>query len=494
MPFNPNYNNLPAGSFQTFVSRPDLTPPLLNVNGNGTAGLVLFNQVGANVHQPGLIIADNTGEIVYVNDQVPAAYDFNVQTFNGQNVLTYWNGQVISTHSLGNYYIMDDTFNTIANISTAASTSGDLHEFNIINNTGLISFYYIESMNLTKWGGPANGFVYGSGFQQIDLNSRDVLFEWKSTDHVSPDASFAPIGGFNGDGTDGSTGGTGPWDYFHINSVDIHPTDGTFLISARHTSSIYQIANNSSGTIIWTMTGSGGKAAGNGDFFIGPKANFYWQHHARWHSATEMSIYDNGSQYRITVNETSSRGLRVSIDTSTAGNFTVSLIQELVNPAGPLSGSQGSLQYLANGNYWVGYGDICLFSEFDPSGQVISQYQLSPGGDVQAYRSFKVNYTTNPTTTPDIAIQNGTVYVSWNGATEVTQWNILSGATRNTLSLVETVPKTGFETSFTFAAPYNSAVNFTRVDALDASGTLLKSTQTKRGDFQSPLPRAHTSI
>jgi len=302
--------------------------------------------------------------------------------------------------------------------------------------------------------------------------------------------SVVALHNLNGDGTKALGNGTGPWDYFHINSVDISPTDGTFLISARHTSSIYKVANNASGTVIWTMTGSGGKSTGRGDFFIGSKANFYWQHHARWHSATEISIYDNASQYRITVNETSSRGIRVSINTSTPGNFTVSLIQELVNPAGPLSGSQGSLQYLANGNYWVGYGDIALFTEFSSNGQVVSQYQLSPPGDVEAYRTFKANYTINPTTTPDIAIQSKTVYMSWNGATEVKQWNVLSGATATTLSLVKTVPKAGFETSFTFTAPYNPTVNFTRVDALDASGKVLKSTQTKKGNFQSPVPKS----
>ena len=48
---------------------------------------------------------------------------------------------------------------------------------------------------------------------------------------------------------------------------------------------------------------------------------------------------------------------------------------------------------------WVGYGDEPLFTEFDKNGNVVSQFQLSPPGDVEAYRTFKLNYTTNPTTT-----------------------------------------------------------------------------------------------
>lgn len=229
--FNPNYDSLPAGSFQSFISRPDLHPPLLNVNGAGTPGLVFFNQVGANVHQPALYIADNNGDIVYVNDQITAGFNFQPQTYNGQTYLTFWSGTVILTHSTGNYYMMDNTLNIVQNITTASGTTGDLHEFYIKGNKALVSFYYTQAMNLTKWGGPANGFVYGSGFQEINLDTKQVDFIWKCTDHVSPDLSFAPIGGFNGDGTDGSTGGTGPWDYFHINSVDIHPTDGKSSIS-----------------------------------------------------------------------------------------------------------------------------------------------------------------------------------------------------------------------------------------------------------------------
>jgi len=243
------------------------------------------------------------------------------------------------------------------------------------------------------------------------------------------------------------------------------------------------------------MTGLGGKAQGHGDFTLGTKANFEWQHHARWHSATEISIYDNASQYRITINEPASRAIRVSINTATPGSFTVTLIQELLNSANPLSGSQGSFQYLSNGNYWVGYGDIPLFAEFSPTGTIVSQFQTSPSGsDVEGYRSYKANFTTSPTTSPDIAIQSKVVFMSWNGATQVKSWNVLSGTTAASLSLVKTVTKTGFETNFTFPAPYNPTTNFTRVDALDATGKVLKSTQTVKGNFQSAVPHVVAQV
>jgi hypothetical protein len=238
--FNSAYNSLAANAFQTFVSRPDLRPPLFNVQGDGTPGLVLFNVMGANVSQPSLIITDNTGEIVYVNPDFSAGTNFKLQTdASGEQFLTFWNGTFIPTHGQsGNYYLMDNHLNVVRTLERGVFA--DSHEFHFVphTNTALTTFYFPQAMNLTKFGGPADGFVYGSGFQQIDLNTGKTLFEWRSTDHVSPaetspNVTLAVAGpglrAVNGDGTAVGGNGTGPWDYFHINSVDTHPTDGTWF-------------------------------------------------------------------------------------------------------------------------------------------------------------------------------------------------------------------------------------------------------------------------
>jgi len=126
---------------------------------------------------------------------------------------------------------MDRELDFVRNISTGQET--DLHEFNFVHNsnTALSSFFYPQQMNLTKWGGTADGYVYGSGFREIDLSTGQIVFEWKSTDHVTPDEtspnanlSVVALHGMNGDGTKTLGNGTGPWDYFHINSVDVDPS------------------------------------------------------------------------------------------------------------------------------------------------------------------------------------------------------------------------------------------------------------------------------
>lgn len=225
--FNPYYDSLPAGAYQTFVSRPDLSPPLINVNGSGTPGLIFFNQIGDDVRQEGIFVTDHNGDIVYVNNTIYNPADVDIQFYNGQKYLTYWSGKHKYRHGSGDYFMMDDTLNIVQNFTIDHDSKGDIHEFKIINDTALYTFYYPLAMNLTKWGGPPDGYVTASGFRHIDLKRGKTLLEWRSSDHISPNDSLVKPGGHFGDGTGEQDGGTGPWDYFHLNSVDMHPSDGT---------------------------------------------------------------------------------------------------------------------------------------------------------------------------------------------------------------------------------------------------------------------------
>lgn len=141
------------------------------------------------------------------------------------------------------------------------------------------------------------------------------------------------------------------------------------------------------------------------------------------------------------------------------------------------------MQYLPNGNYWIGYGAYPLFTEFSKDGEVISQFQTSPGSEVATYRTYKFNYTINPSTKPDVVVQENSVYMSWNGATEIVWWNVLTGFEPDKLNLIgRKVRKTGFETRFTFPWEHDSqaVANFTMVEALDAEGKVLKSSEVVR--------------
>ena len=79
------------------------------------------------------------------------------------------------------------------------------------------------------------------------------------------------------------------WDYFHINSVT-KGDDGHYLLSARHSSTIYKI-NGTDGTVIWRLGGN------HSDFVLGTDVPFGFQHHARYMAqkleevVTRRSIY-----------------------------------------------------------------------------------------------------------------------------------------------------------------------------------------------------------
>jgi hypothetical protein len=98
---------------------------------------------------------------------------------------------------------------------------------------------------------------------------------------------------------------------------------------------------------------------------------------------------------------------------------------------------------------------------------------IYPGGAagqaVSSYRTYKNVWTGTPTTSPKlVAATNGTVYISWNGATDVTSYQILAGSSASSVSAVATVPKSGFETAYNLSGTYV----FVQVVALNGTAAL----------------------
>ncbi len=62
-----------------------------------------------------------------------------------------------------------------------------------------------------------------------------------------------------------------------------------------------------------------------------------------------------------------------------------------------------------------------------------------------------------------------TVYVSWNGATQVVSWRVLAGPSASRLAVVSTTAKSGFETAIPLPHSYRSF----KVQALGAAGRVI---------------------
>ena len=442
----------------SFLSRPDLRPPVLAVDVVSTPVGVppyvfLANKpyIGRPVGQRGLLIAERGGDVAWFSPQTQV-WDFNVQTYKGKPVLTWWHGRTGAIYGRGNCYIADSSYAQIAEVKCGNGLMADMHEFNLTSQgTALVDAYMPQKADMSSVGGKKNGVVAAGVVQEIDIATGDVIFEWNSLDHVPLTESMSRPA--HGSGTSDR-----PYDYFHINSIDV-AWDGDLLVSSRNASAVYKVGRRD-GQVKWRL---GGK---NSSFAMEPGARFYHQHHVRSAGTGVITIFDNEATPQ---KEPQSRGIIVTLDLT---KMTATLQQAFTSPGRLLANNQGSMQLLPGDRALVGWGAEPYYTEFDADGSVIMNGQL-PNGD-QSYRAFTGDWAGYPADKPAVALRanpsRGTaVYVSWNGATEVATWRVLAGKRPSSLAAVATQPRNGFETVIVA----NSTGPFFAVAAHDASGQQL---------------------
>src|ERR1700742_431006 len=340
---------------------------------------------GTATYANGPEILDQNGNVVWFH-AVPAgqeASDFRTQTYNGQPVLTWWQGTGFGGLAKGTDYIYNDKYQQIATVQAGNGLSADGHEFLITpQNTALILAYTTATADLTSIGGPANQTVIDGVVQEIDIKTGKVLFQWNSAGHVPYSQSEQPL----------PASPSTPWDWFHINAVKLD-TDGNLLIDARDTWTSYKVDRHS-GQIIWQL---GGKASRN-NFTIGAapgqvlnKAGLItaWQHDFEAQGNGIYTFFDNESAgvANTGVDATAqfgiSRAVTVKVDPIT---HTATLIGSFDQPEGLTAPSQGNSQRTDAGNTVVGWGSLPYFSEFAPNGQLLYNAQFPSG--VNSYRAY----------------------------------------------------------------------------------------------------------
>lgn len=154
------------------------------------------------------------------------------------------------------------------------------------------------------------------------------------------------------------------------------------------------------------------------------------------------------------------------------------------------------------GGFLLGWGVSPEFSEYTNDGALVRdvqygrldpKYWFAGSGSVSSYRVLKHSWQGYPTWPPEVAIsEDGTLWVSWNGATEVRSWAVYGssradllgpesgtangrpGALGESHPLV-TVPRQGFETKIENGA---SAAAYVKVSALDIEGNVIGATRT----------------
>lgn len=342
----------------------------------------------------------------------------------------------------------------------------------------MFTIYDVVPADLSSTGGPEDGWLWDGTFQEMDIETGDVLFEWRASEHIGFDEANR---GREGNGKDEDH----PWDFFHINSVD-KDSKGNFLVSSRYMGSLTYI-NGTSGDVIWKI---GGKDNRFTDLSDGAATNMTWQHHARFHDNDKtITLFDNQSR-GSGAPQLQSRGLYLDVDDE---NMTVSVRQSYWNSHPISSQSQGSMQVLEDGRVVLGYGHIPVFTEFAADGEILCDVHFGPlsrfrSGDILSYRAFKRKWVGKPTTPPDIAIENNVTYVSWNGATEVATW-VLEGADSKDaedeeFDFLAAVVKDGFETEIQLPEDTHPYI---RIAGLDADGSTLGHTEVVESGYDTAM-------
>lgn len=439
-------------------------------------GYLFFGPNGKSVESPGPVILDSQGGLIWMSDEYDVATNVQVQRYKGQDFLTFWAGHKKGSLGQGATFMLDSKYKVAHQVHTVGeSLKADLHEFAITDDgTALITIYNTTTMDLRPmgWGRSKDGWVEDCIFQEVNIATGELLFQWRAQDHYKAEESYYwhPFAGYVE---------SIPFDFFHMNSIE-KDSKGNFLISSRHFHTVTYI-NGTTGETIWIL-GGGEQSNQFTDLSDGLATGFQWQHHARWISEDEgvLSIMDNGVAGPLHVDAPYSKGILIGLDQE---KLTATHLQSYISLEKAKAASQGSVQLLPNGHLLVGWGSSAAYSEFDIDGTLLCETHFAASWSfwwerVKNYRVFKHHgWVGMPDYPPSAKIKDDALYVSWNGATEVKFWELQGPRSSNTkqnsndFESIDVIEKRNFEEKFLL--PQESDYTRYRAVALDSEKQVL---------------------
>ncbi len=230
---------------------------------------------------------------------------------------------------------------------------------------------------------------------------------WLASDHFDArqDSTFPAPGGRAPEGGIAI-------DTFHCNSIDVEPSSGNLLVSARNMDSIFYI-DRSSGAVVWKM---GGKTfSKDGATYVTVKDPFFRQHDARLQPGWSPTCAGGSGQVSVFDDETStsSPARGVVYDVVVGGGGVLldggcgdggaleggipGMAKRIWEYKGPTSSIvSGSMRISADGSRVIGWGKSgtrrVVFTEVDLQGHDLLDFGYSD--DDFSYRVVKVPLTT----------------------------------------------------------------------------------------------------
>ncbi len=437
-----------ANALMHFHSRPDLLPAAVSIDKDSAPAsqgdIFVAPQYGP--AQNGPMILDPHGRLIWF-DPLPVskemlATDFRVQLFKGQPALTWWQGYTNRGSGRGVGVILNRSYQPVGLVRAGNGLSMDLHEFLLTpqGTAWLIAVSPVLLPGISK-------MVADAVVQEIDVASGLVLFEWHALDHVPLSDSYVS-----------AKAPSFVFDPYHMNSVMPLGSDAA-LISMRNTSAVYKVSL-ATGKIAWQL---GGK---HSSFRLGKGVSTAYQHDAVAQPDGTITIFDDGGG-PPTVHD--ARGIRVALDTR---HMTARLVSEYDHSPKFATNFEGNVQQLSGGDVFMGWGQQPYFSEDDSHGnQIFDGRFVVPSS---SYRAYRFPWSGQPKTPPAAAAGGGpygttNVYASWNGATTVASWRVLTGPSPTALSAAAKTRASGFET----AVPVPSQLPYYEAQALSSNGGVL---------------------
>ncbi|KUI65872.1 hypothetical protein VM1G_02160 [Cytospora mali] len=464
--------------YQTFVTEPTFRPPVINITktGNTAPGFFFFDQMSTSTSiigaaEAAALIMDEEGQLIWQSDpSKPPKKNFTPAKLHGETVLVYWSGidaMASGGPTYGTITLLDDSYSFLYNVtmnipglfySSTYSSLIDSHEASITpENTMLVVTWEPVPWNLTSIGGPLEGWILDGVVAEIEIGTNNVLWTWRTSDHVPITDSHAPL-----NTTEYTSGinSTNPWDVYHLNSAV--EFEGGVILSMRHCwEAVY--LNKKTGDVEWRV-----QADGSGEFEIDPAAVFRWQHDIRLRRSHEgdllMHLFNNDNNFWPPHN--TSKGNLMKVDTEAKRVTSLKVFEDTKDIIqGSTMGNYGAL---SNGNVLLYYGSQPVAKEFGPQGDVRLTYQFGPDKDLYgpgfaSYRLYKSEWKGCPDGLPKVAAckrnqDQMNIYMSWNGATEVKYWNLYSEKEGKVTLIQGNITKTGFETEAIVPALQYSSV------------------------------------
>jgi hypothetical protein len=263
----------------------------------------------------------------------------------------------------------------VRTFSIPDGTPTDRHEMQLLPNGDYVVVGYKprDKVDLSRYGGPRNATVLDALVEEVSPKHK-VVWSWNSKDHVG----LAETGRWYQRVFENPAhlkNGRKAYDIVHINAVERYGS-GHFLVSLRHTDSIYDVAR-SNGDVVWKL---GGMATPRSLQIVGDAGpDFGGQHDIRSLPDGTITLHDNGTELGRPP-----RALRFSIDASAA---TATLVEQIAMPFPADSPCCGSARKLPGGNWVISWGGTHLITEQTPSGEPV--FALSFPTHI-SYRAFPV--------------------------------------------------------------------------------------------------------